>query len=470
MNKKFSLLMASALLMAGSLQLRADEVKLSTALSVGEEMNLAFNADLNLTLTWGNGETEAVESTGALLTLPVKDADLTITTTQGNLTTLYCQGNRLTAIDLTAAPEIRQLFAADNELTAINVSRNENLETLDLQDNGLTSLTAMKLAGIKEINVANNKLTGTNLRLVSTARPEIYIISGNQLTSTANANMLQKAQTVWIQGNQVKTLALTQSGNLRSLVASGNGLTSLTFAAAPLLHDVWAENNQLSTLDFSKGAPKLFSLAVDHNQLTTISWDSDCKRTCKHVYLNDNALFLNSMPNSKYGGVAVNVNYEPQKPYAVEQYYDLNETIDFSDLINRNGWKITTGATYKMVDLDGNELVKGVDFNETGKKFTFLQIRKAVTMTVSTADYTFKMAPFGVGTTEAIGEVTTDDSGFKLTPGRGSLTVDATESGRLTVYTTAGVKVVDRMIAKGTTTVALDAGLYVASGRKIVIQ
>ena len=104
--KKLTVFVASALLALGSAPLHADEVTLTTGLAAGENLTLALNADLALSLTWGNGETEQIVSDGSLISLPVKDAQLTITTTQGDLKRLYVQGNKLTALTLTNAPKL----------------------------------------------------------------------------------------------------------------------------------------------------------------------------------------------------------------------------------------------------------------------------------------------------------------------------------------------------------------------------
>ena len=114
--QKRSELLTSARLALRSVQLCADEVKLTTGLAVGEKLTLALNADLAVSLNWDNGSVDSFVSDGSLQTIDVKDAGLTITTTQGKLTSLYVQGNQLTALELTDAPHLRELYAADNRL------------------------------------------------------------------------------------------------------------------------------------------------------------------------------------------------------------------------------------------------------------------------------------------------------------------------------------------------------------------
>ena len=102
--------MASVLLFAAAGPVRADEVKLTTALEVGKQISLSVNPGLKLTLTWGDGQTETLTASGTLQNLTVKHTDLTISTTEGSLTALYLQGNALTpcrqAIDSSAGQSI----------------------------------------------------------------------------------------------------------------------------------------------------------------------------------------------------------------------------------------------------------------------------------------------------------------------------------------------------------------------------
>ena len=77
------LLLSAALWSAGTLCLHADEVTLTTAKAIGDELTIAVNADAALRLTWGNGESQEFASDGSMLTIPVRHPQLTITTTVG---------------------------------------------------------------------------------------------------------------------------------------------------------------------------------------------------------------------------------------------------------------------------------------------------------------------------------------------------------------------------------------------------
>ncbi len=466
---KLPLCLASALLMLGATQVRADEVKLTTALATGENLVLALNADLSATLTWAGGETQQITSDGSLLTLPVKGATLTITSTSGKITSLYVQGNKLTAIDLSGAANLKELFAADNGLTALTLKPAAALERLDLQDNGLTSLQAGDLKKLKELNIANNKISSTNLKLNSETRLTHFVAAGNQLSSTPTAAALSEAKAVWVEDNNLTTLSLNQSTDLRSLIASGNKIKTLTLAEAPYLTETWVSDNALTKLDLSKGSPELTVLAADHNKLTSIEWDKAVSKTFMCAYLNDNALFINSMPTVRGGANPMTVVYEPQSPYEMDKdYYELNEQYDWSDFLRYNGWGVSAGTTYTLTDETGYQLVKGTDFKESGRRFTFLKGYAGVVLTYASKDYTLKTKPINIGKVSGITDAVTA-AGLTVTTDRGSLTVSSDKAAAVTVYATDGTVAASGRIDGAARTWQLPAGLYIVDGKKVIV-
>lgn len=467
--KKLSTIMASALLFAAAGPLRADEVKLTTALEVGKQLTLALNPGVKLSLTWGDGQNETLIATGAPQTLAVKHPDLTIATTEGKLTSLYLQGNSLTTLNVQKAPELIHLFAADNQLDQINLGECTKLQTVDLQGNLLTAFSVTTLSNLTDLNVANNKLASSSLKLSNAARPHYLVAQGNQLSSGLTAMQLTDVRTLWVSGNQYRTFSLGNSTNLRSLCASGNKIKTLTFGNMPLLHDVWVENNELTKLDLSKGSPKLVTLSADHNQLTEVKWDPNCKNTCRYVYLNNNALFLNSMPAQKINGKVVTVNYQPMDDYKLVERIELNKELDIAPYIVKNGWGLANYPKYHFTNADGQELVSGTDYNDKNRKITFLTSHKGVVLTVTnnTGSYEFRTAPFTVGNPTGIHEAQT--ANLSITGERGALRITAEQATAIRVYNAAGVSVYNGTLPAGTHRITLAAGIYVVNGVKVVV-
>lgn len=471
--QRLPLLLASVLFLGGAMQLRADEVTLTTALSTGSELQLALNADLRVTLEWGNGSSQTVICDGSLQSYTVQDADLTISSVSGKITSLYVQGNSLTALDVSKAINLKTLLAADNQLTTLDLSNVQDLVTLDVQGNQLTNISLSAATSVKDVNVASNQITN-NLGFSSSARPTFLVAAGNQIGSAPSSSVLRSLRTYWMQNNNLSSiLRMTYSTNLRSLCVSNNSLPSLTLPDTPLLTDIWVDNNKLTKLDLS-GAPKIVYVSADHNSLGTITWDSDCSKTLEYAYLQNNALFVNSMPTlSSLEGYCI----MPQGEYEMdEDYYDLNTGIDLSSLLLRNGWNrsITSGSVYTFTEVDGKTLTSGTDYDMTSARvFTFLTAQRGVQLHLTNSrffsDAEFTTSAFNVGVPVGISDVTTDKLSLSVSGQRGMLRIDAPQATQLRVYSLAGACVTNETISQGSHAIVLPAGVYVVNGKKVIV-
>lgn len=98
MHKKIPFILTSALLMSIA-PLHADEVRLATATPIGETIQIALNADLKAEIIWENGEKQTIVCNGSLQTIAVKSRKFTLSSTEGNITSLYVQGDKLTRFE-----------------------------------------------------------------------------------------------------------------------------------------------------------------------------------------------------------------------------------------------------------------------------------------------------------------------------------------------------------------------------------
>lgn len=464
------LLLSAALWSAGTLCLHADEVTLTTAKAIGDELTIAVNADAALRLTWGNGESQEFASDGSMLTIPVRHPQLTITTTVGKLTRLYVQDCGISVLDLAKAPNLEELYAADNLLATLSITDCPNLQTIDVQNNRLAVLDASEQTDLYDINVAGNGMEGTPLRLNTSARPVYYVVADNSLTSLSSSTILTKARTIWAQHNAITTASLSTAADLRSLCLSDNKVHSLTLGEKPMLRHLWVDNNLLSTIDMTKGAPVLTTMAADHNQLTTISWDAACGDALTDAYLHDNAMMLNSMPPFKYHNRDIHIVYQPMAPYAVERVYNLNEACDFAPMLRKGGFGTTIASTYKLIDGEGNTLVKGTDYTESGRVFTFLTPHADVVLKAGWGTfYTLQTTPFNIGVPDAIDGVEAA-APMTVRGGAGVLTVTLASAAKVNVCDVQGRMVHAATLGAGSHSLQVPAGLYVVNGEKVVVR
>ncbi len=450
------------------MQLKADVVELTTSLAQGETLELALNADLAAQITWGNGDTQELTCNGKLQSLTVKDAKLTITSTTGKITSLYVQGNKLTAMSLSNAPYLERVMAANNNLTSLNVSKLTALKTLDVQGNEFTSLDLSTNTALEELNAADNQISASNLKLSSSARPTQVVVSNNALTALPSAAILTKAQTVWAKNNALTRAAVNYSADLRSIDVAQNKVTDITFSPrAYSLRELVADNNAISKIDLS-ASEKLAYVSAENNKLNTITWNEKASGSCDYAYLASNALFLNSMPTVNY---LEDCTLAPQSDYELSfTQVDLNKAIDLSDLIRVNGWSDDIGSV-KFVDKEGTTLAVRRDYKNSSQVITFLKDHASVHIegTVPNTDLTLRTTVFNVGTTiDAVNQITSNEA-LSVKAAKGTLVAEASKAAHLVVTNAAGQVIVNESISAGSHSFALPTGVYVVNGKKVLV-
>jgi Leucine-rich repeat (LRR) protein len=77
---------------------------------------------------------------------------------------LYCHNNKITNLDVAQNINLKELMCHFNEITSIDISKNSKLEILDCLNNKITSLDISKNPLITELACENNQLTFLNLK------------------------------------------------------------------------------------------------------------------------------------------------------------------------------------------------------------------------------------------------------------------------------------------------------------------
>ncbi len=469
--QKLSTLLLSSLLLGAAHTAMADEVTLTTGLPAGSELNLALNADLQVKLTWGNGDEQTFTGDGTLMAIPVKDASLTITSTSGNITSLYLTGNQLTALNVASCPNLRRLYAANNSLSGLDVSKLTKLLTLDVQGNSLSTLNATNCTALQTLNAAGNNLTSTTLKVPTSGTLEHVVVADNKLTSTVTTAALKKAKSYWAQNNQITEINTANWTQLHTLLLSNNNIKSFTLTSQPQLTDLYVDHNALTKLDLSAGTPSLFILAADDNQLNTITYDvNNNKETLKFVYVDNNSLFPNSLPTP---GKVEDFVYAPQADYVLDEKYSLNTTVDLSALLKQNGYNANQTHTIAFVDRDGNTLVKNTDYKDTQRKYTFLKEHVGVHIEVTSRQYTdqvFRTTSFTIGDiTDGIDNATTAGKSFSAVGTNGAVRITTSKPTPVQIVDLSGRTLYNSTV-EGSTVILLNTGTYVVNGQKVLVK
>ena len=102
------------------------------------------------------------------------------------LRTLDCQGNQLTALDVSHNTALTTLDCSSNQLTTLDVSHNTALTTLNCSSNQLTTLDVSNNTALKRLYCNYNQLTTLDV----SNKPDLTIINcyNNRLTSLNVSN------------------------------------------------------------------------------------------------------------------------------------------------------------------------------------------------------------------------------------------------------------------------------------------
>ena len=164
------------------------------------------------------------------------------------LKTLWCFNNRLTSLDLSNNPLLTDLQCESNRLTSLDVSNNPSLTTLYCYLNELTSLDVSKQSVLKELRCEYNRLT--ELDLGNTSSLVCLACFHNQLTRL-DIDKHRRLVELMCDENQLTSLNVYNNTALEGLACFKNQLTSLDVSNNPNLWDLSCSYNPLTSLDVS---------------------------------------------------------------------------------------------------------------------------------------------------------------------------------------------------------------------------
>lgn len=160
----------------------------------------------------------------------------------GDLTSLYCNNNGITSIDLSHS-KLVNLYCGQNSITELNTNGNNNLSTLNCENNQLTALDVSTNSELTYLNCNYNEISTLNL-------PQ-----NNKLSLLACAY------------NNLKELNVSNFNELMDLSCSRNELEKLTIKNNPKLYRVRFFNTKISQFEFSNN-PNLATLETFSNNLS----------------------------------------------------------------------------------------------------------------------------------------------------------------------------------------------------------
>ena len=173
----------------------------------------------------------------------------------------------------------------DNQLTSLDVSNLTKLTELQCSDNQLTSLDLTNLTNLTELYCYGNKLT--KLDLTNQTKLEKVFCIDNQLKTLSSSKPLPNLWLVYCSDNQLTTLDFTNMPNVASIYCDNNNLKSLNLSNLPELGHLTCNNNKLTSLDLSKNAA-LYSLSCRSNKISKLKFSTSCKSLTTFDCSNNN--------------------------------------------------------------------------------------------------------------------------------------------------------------------------------------
>ena len=241
-----------------------------------------------------------------LTSLFCNDNKLTVLDVSQNtaLKQLNCSGNQLTSLDISNNYNLINLNCSNNQLSELDISSNYELNILDCSDNELTELDVSHNSALTELNCSNNqlslieiwyvydlvKLDCSNNQLTELDMTNNYALtdlncSNNQLTRLELWNNYELTK-LNCSNNQLYTLDIWYCFALEELDCSYNDLVSLETWNNYMLVDLNCSNNLLTWLDVS-GNYELTYLDCSNNQLTELFVGSNVKLTYLDCSMNN---------------------------------------------------------------------------------------------------------------------------------------------------------------------------------------
>lgn len=247
-----------------------------------------------------------IEHFTALTTLQCNYNELTALDISKNtaLTNLSCVKNQLTVLDVSMNADLKRLVCFGNKLTTLDVGNNTALENLDCGFNELTALDVSKNSVLKELNCANNKLSSLDLRKnMELAALDCHYNGLTELDVKSNTKLTK----LRCFSNSLTALDVSKNTELTELWCSTNRLTALDVSRNTKLAklDCSGSGNLLTTLDVSKN-PELKELHCGYNRLTSLDVSNNTELTVMDCLNNryaitaasDRTFDLSSLPGN----------------------------------------------------------------------------------------------------------------------------------------------------------------------------
>ncbi len=186
------------------------------------------------------------------------------------LTTLDCSGNSITALDIRRNTELTEMNCWNNQITELDISRNTKLTWLRCWDNQLTELDISQNTALDYLDCDGNMLTALDL---SNNTELTGLDCRNNLFTSLDISRNTKLTVIWCYNNRLAGLDISRHTALTELYCEDNQLTELDISRNTALQCLNCSGNQLTKLDISRNT-ELTELECGNNHLSALDLSS----------------------------------------------------------------------------------------------------------------------------------------------------------------------------------------------------
>ena len=292
-----------------------------------------------------------IEHFTALTTLSCDNNQLTtLDVTQNTaLTTLSCENNQLTTLDVTQNTALINLACRDNQITNLDLSGASALVQLYCNNNNLSSLDLSQNTACANFSGSNNNLTSLDLRNGNNQNSNSPNFINNPYLTCVNVDDVGYSNSNWTNfGSQsyfstscIQNYTYVPDNNFEAYLESngmGNGIanddsvitsfinttqslnvTQMNIADLTGIEDftaltnLYCDSNQLISLDVSQNTALIY-LQCGNNQLTSLDLSNNTALTtlnCRNNNLTSLDLRNGNYQNSTFGAWMFNLTNNP---------------------------------------------------------------------------------------------------------------------------------------------------------------
>lgn len=185
-----------------------------------------------------------------------------------NLEVLQCSDNQIASMDLSQNKKLTKLYCNNNRLIALNVSNNLELQILNCSDNMLGELAIENCGFLKELYCRNNLIDKLNISYAS--QLTILDCGNNRSLQDLNTGSNSALKEVYCDGSIIQSLNFQNNINLQQLNCENNRLQSIDLSANNTLKMLDCSDNQLEVLDLSN-IERLQQVDCSNNQIKELN-------------------------------------------------------------------------------------------------------------------------------------------------------------------------------------------------------